>query len=72
MDALWKRFWHLSAENGRGFILYHLLERTYRFGELKQVMRGITQRMLTKQLRELETDGIIRLGPNMVHTSNHN
>jgi len=43
----------------KGVILYHLLERTYRFGELKRVMPGITQRMLTKQLRELETDGIV-------------
>ena len=43
----------------KGVILYHLLEKTYRFGELKRVMPGITQRMLTKQLRELETDGII-------------
>lgn len=43
----------------KGVILYHLLERTYRFGELKKVMPGITQRMLTKQLRELERDGII-------------
>jgi hypothetical protein len=32
-------------------ILYHLIERPYRFGELKRVMPGITQRMLTKQLR---------------------
>ena len=43
----------------KGVILYHLMERTYRFGELKRVMPGVTQRMLTKQLRELETDGII-------------
>ena len=43
----------------KGVILYHLLERTYRFGELKRAMPGITQRMLTKQLRELETDGIV-------------
>lgn len=43
----------------KGVILYHLLERTYRFGELKKTMPGITQRMLTKQLRELESDGII-------------
>lgn len=43
----------------KGVILYHLLERTYRFGELKKLMQGITQRMLTKQLRELESDGII-------------
>ena len=43
----------------KGVILYHLLERTYRFGELKRIMPGVTQRMLTKQLRELESDGII-------------
>ena len=43
----------------KGVILYHLMERTYRFGELKKTMPGITQRMLTKQLRELEADGII-------------
>jgi DNA-binding HxlR family transcriptional regulator len=43
----------------KGVILYHLMERTYRFGELKRVMPGVTQRMLTKQLRELESDGII-------------
>ena len=43
----------------KGVILYHLLERTYRFGELKKVMTGITQHSLTKQLRELESDGIV-------------
>ena len=43
----------------KGVILYHLLEKSYRFGELKRTMPGITQHMLTKQLRELEADGII-------------
>ena len=43
----------------KGVILYHLLERTYRFGELKKVMPTITQHTLTKQLRELEADGVI-------------
>lgn len=43
----------------KGAILYHLLERTYRFGELKRTMPSITQHMLTKQLRELEKEGIV-------------
>lgn len=43
----------------KGVILYHLLEKTYRFGELKRTMTTITQHMLTKQLRELEADGIV-------------
>ena len=44
----------------KGVILYHLLERTYRFGELKKAMQGITQHSLTKQLRELESDKLVR------------
>ncbi|UJL47671.1 helix-turn-helix transcriptional regulator [Virgibacillus sp. NKC19-16] len=41
-------------------ILLHLLqEGTKRFSELKRSMPGITQKMLTKQLRELEDEDII-------------
>lgn len=43
----------------KGAILYHLLEKPYRFGELKRTMPTISQHMLTKQLRELEADGIV-------------
>lgn len=43
----------------KGVILHHLLEKPYRFGELKRLMPGISQHMLTKQLRELEADGIV-------------
>ena len=30
-----------------------------RYGELKRVLRGITHKMLTQQLREMERDGLI-------------
>jgi DNA-binding HxlR family transcriptional regulator len=40
-------------------ILRHLLEGTKRFGELDKAITGITPRMLTRQLRELETDGLV-------------
>lgn len=43
----------------KGVILYHLLEGTMRFNELGRRLKTITQRMLTKQLRELEADGLI-------------
>lgn len=40
-------------------ILFTLSGGMKRFGELKRTMPGITQKMLTQQLRELEHDGII-------------
>lgn len=41
-------------------ILLILLEKgTHRFGELKREVPGITQKMLTNQLRELEAEDII-------------
>ncbi len=43
----------------KGVILFHLQEGFLRFGELRRLMPGITQRMLTKQLRALEEDGLI-------------
>ena len=43
----------------KGVILYHL-ESTRRFNELHRLLPNITQRMLTKQLRELEKDGIVQ------------
>ena len=43
----------------KGLVIYHLLSGTHRFSELKRKVGTVTQRSLTKQLRELENDGII-------------
>ena len=40
-------------------ILWWLHQRTYRFGELRRQIPGITEKMLTQQLRELERDAIV-------------
>lgn len=43
----------------KGLVIYHLLSGTLRFSELKRRVGDVTQRSLTKQLRELESDGIV-------------
>jgi DNA-binding HxlR family transcriptional regulator len=40
-------------------VLEHLRGGVRRFGELQRLLPAITPRMLTRQLRELETDGIV-------------
>ena len=41
-------------------ILYQLFQGVMRFSELRRAVPGITQKMLTQQLRELERDGVVR------------
>ncbi len=40
-------------------ILWALRDGTLRFSQIEGALHGITQKMLTKQLRELEKDGLV-------------
>lgn len=43
----------------KAVILFHLLGGTKRFNELRRLLPKVTQRMLTRQLRELEEDKLV-------------
>ncbi len=43
----------------KGVVFYHLTGGPKRFNELRKILPNITQRMLTLQLRELESDGVV-------------
>lgn len=43
----------------KGVILYHLLEGTHRFSGLQRAIGDVSPRTLTKQLRQLEGDGLV-------------
>jgi len=51
----------LSVIGGRWkvILLYHLFQGVKRFSELQRAVSGITQKMLTQQLREMERDGLV-------------
>jgi DNA-binding HxlR family transcriptional regulator len=40
-------------------LLWQLRLRAQRYGDLRRLLEGITNKMLTQQLRELERDGIV-------------
>jgi DNA-binding HxlR family transcriptional regulator len=41
------------------WILWHLYDGVRRYGELRRLTPGITGKMLTQHLRELERDGVV-------------
>jgi DNA-binding HxlR family transcriptional regulator len=40
-------------------IIHHLSKKKLRFGQIKKLLNQITQQMLSKQLKEMEIDGLI-------------
>lgn len=51
--------WDVVSGKWKPCIIHVLSQSTMRFNELRRNVPGITQRMLTRQLRELERDGIV-------------
>lgn len=43
----------------KALILWHLMDSTIRFSELRRLVPDATPKMLTQQLRELERDGLL-------------
>lgn len=43
----------------KSLVLWHLVGKTLRFSELKSLVPEATPKMLTRQLRELENDGLL-------------
>ena len=50
----------LISNKWKILILRDLMPGTKRFGELKKSIGGVSQKVLTAQLREMETDGLVR------------
>lgn len=43
----------------KALILWHISDKVLRFSELRKTLPNITQKMLTQQLREMESTGLI-------------
>ena len=60
LSAQFHRALSVLAGKWKGDILWQLVERKRRFGELRQAIPGVTQHMLTTQLRDLEANGLVK------------
>jgi len=50
---------HLFSRWG-GLVMLALLERTHRFGELSRKVGGVSEKMLSQTLQQLEGDGFVK------------
>ncbi|MFS0736116.1 helix-turn-helix domain-containing protein [Sphingomonas sp. 1P06PA] len=48
------------AGKWKPLIIYFLAQGPNRYGELKRAVRGVSDKMLIQQLKELETDGLVK------------
>jgi DNA-binding HxlR family transcriptional regulator len=60
MSGQFHRAFAVLAGKWKGEILWQLVQRKHRFGELRQSIPGVTQHMLTTQLRDLEANGLVK------------
>lgn len=49
----------MIADKWKVIIICNLGEKTMRFGELQRALEGVTPKVLTRQLRDLEADGLV-------------
>ena len=54
-----RNYYGLIGEKWKVLIIRDLLTGTKRFGELKKSVTGITQKVLTNNLRQMESSGLI-------------
>jgi DNA-binding HxlR family transcriptional regulator len=57
--AAFQRGSELLGKRWTGVILYTLLQKPYRFNELLSHVHGVSDRLLTERLRELEENGLV-------------
>ncbi|MDF0750925.1 helix-turn-helix transcriptional regulator [Marinobacter sp. 71-i] len=51
---------HVISGKWKPLIVFFLNKGPTRYGELKRSVRGVSDKMLIQQLKELESDGIVR------------
>ncbi len=50
----------IIAGKWKPLIIYFLREQPNRYGELKRAVKGVSDKVLIQQLKELETDGVVK------------
>ncbi|WP_169088364.1 winged helix-turn-helix transcriptional regulator [Paenibacillus sp. PL91] len=55
----YSRVLEIISNKWSGLVLYALADGTLRYGEVRRRIEGISQKMLTQTLRQLERDGLV-------------